>query len=67
MKDIPACYELHHHISLQELVAYCQLAHEYKGKPDKVKVNPTIYNRIREVAKISASDTEFLGIKFLKR
>lgn len=58
---------LHHYITLQELVEYCQFAHEFNGKCGRVKVDAPTLNRIRQVARLETQENRFFGIKFVEK
>lgn len=55
---------MHPHISLQDLIDYCQLCHEYRNKVKRVSLDTATLKRVREVARIETKETIFLGIQF---
>lgn len=58
---------LHQYITLEELVAYCQLCHEHGTAARSVKVDKPTLQRIRKVGNIVTANTRFLGVQFFAR
>jgi hypothetical protein len=64
------CFELHKDMAYSELVWYCQLANEHnvvRLKRMYVAVEQPVYNRIKELTRVSNQVPQVLGVKFINK
>ena len=69
MKQV-ICFELHKDMTYDELIWYCQLANEHnviRLKRMYVHVEQPVYNRIKELTRVSNQVPQVLGVKFINK